>query len=135
MPHGLNAMVHIVQFPTCYDTSYPCLVGPIFSFRVPNRQFIVLSSLQSATELLDLRATTYSDRPRVWMYTELARRNLNPFNISFSHPYFKTYRTALKASLSPRTIQSYQSLQTEQSRVLLDALHKHPEHFVNHFRR
>ncbi|KIK35267.1 hypothetical protein CY34DRAFT_812300 [Suillus luteus UH-Slu-Lm8-n1] len=109
--------------------------GPIFSFHVPNRQFIVLNSLQSATELLDLRATTYSDRPRVWMYTELARRNLNPFNISFSHPYFKTYRTVLKSSLSPRTIQSYQSLQTEQSRVLLDGLHKHPEHFVNHIRR
>jgi hypothetical protein len=135
MPRGLKAMVHIIQISACYDTSYPCLVGPIFSFCVPNRQFIVLNSLKSATDLLDLRATTYSDRPRIWMYTELARRNLNPFNISFTHPYFKTYRTALKASLSPRAIQSYQSLQTEQSRVLLDGLHKNPEHFAEHIKR
>ncbi|KAG1902565.1 cytochrome P450 [Suillus fuscotomentosus] len=108
--------------------------GPIFSFHVPNRQFIVLSSLQSATELLDSRATIYSDRPRVWMQTELAKRNLNPFNISCTHPYFKTYRTTLKASLSSRAIQSYQSLQTEQSHILLGILHKNPEHFIEQIR-
>ncbi|KAG2067299.1 cytochrome P450 [Suillus decipiens] len=111
------------------------IYGPIFSFRMPNRQFIVLNSLQSATELLDSRATTYSDRPKIWMYTELAKRNLVPFNISFTHPYFKTYRTALKASLSTRTIQNYESLQTEQSRVLLDGLNRNPEHFVDHIKR
>ncbi|KAG1747609.1 cytochrome P450 [Suillus lakei] len=83
--------------------------GAIFSFRAPNRQFIVLSSLKSATELLDSRATT--------------------------HPYFKTYRTILKASLSPRTIQNYRSLQIEQSRLLLDGLHKNPEQFADHIRR
>ncbi|KAG2140996.1 cytochrome P450 [Suillus clintonianus] len=109
--------------------------GPIFSFRVPNRQFIVLNSLKSATELLDSRATTYSDRPKIWMFTELAKRSLPPFNISFNHPYFKMYRTIFKSSLSPRTIQSYQSLQTEQSRVLLDDLHKNPEQFADHIRR
>ncbi|KAG1747590.1 cytochrome P450 [Suillus lakei] len=108
--------------------------GPIFSFRAPNRQFIVLSSLKSATELLDLRANTYSDRPIIWMI-KLAKRHLNPFNISFSHPNFKTYRTILKASLSPRTIQSYRSLQIEQSRLLLDGLHRNPEQFVDHIKR
>ncbi|KAG1788222.1 cytochrome P450 [Suillus plorans] len=108
--------------------------GPIFSFRVPNRQFIVLNSLQSATELLDSRATTYSDRPRLWMYT-LAKRNMIQFNMPFTHPYFKMYRTALKASLSSHTIQNYQSLQTEQSRILLDDLHKNPKHFAENIRR
>ncbi|KAG2041285.1 cytochrome P450 [Suillus americanus] len=110
------------------------IYGPIISFRVPNRQFIVLSSLKSATELLDLRATTYSDRPRIWMM-ELAKLNLNVFDISFTHPYFKTYRTVLKNSLSTRTIQTYQSLQTEQCRVLLDGLHKNPEQFAGHIKR
>ncbi|KAG1718693.1 cytochrome P450 [Suillus lakei] len=108
--------------------------GPIFSFRAPNRQFIVLNSLKSATELLDSRATTYSDRLVTWM-TKLAKRNLNPFNISFSHPYFKTYHRILEASLSPRTIQNYQLLQTEQCRLLLDGLHKNPEQFADHVKR
>ncbi|KAG1747611.1 cytochrome P450 [Suillus lakei] len=108
--------------------------GPIFSFRAPNQQFIVLSSLKSATELLDSRANTYSDRPIMWMRI-LGGRNLNPFHISFGHPYFKTYRTILKASLNPRTIQSYRSLQTEQSRVLLDGLHKNPAQFADHIGR
>ncbi|KAG1813916.1 cytochrome P450 [Suillus subaureus] len=121
--------------PWLMYTTWAESYGPIFSFRVPNRQFIVLNSLQSATELLDSRATTYSDRPRRWMYTELARRNLTPFNISFTHPYFKTYRTVLKASLSSRTIRSYQLLQTEQSRVLLDGLYKSPEHFADQIKR
>ncbi|KAG1742799.1 cytochrome P450 [Suillus paluster] len=109
--------------------------GPILSFRVPGQQFIVLSSLKTATELLDSRATTYSDRPRLWMYTELAKRKLTAFNISFNHPYFKTYRRMFKASLSPRNIQSYQSLQIEESRVLLDGLHKDPEQFIAHIKR
>ncbi|KAG1763387.1 cytochrome P450 [Suillus occidentalis] len=114
---------------------YRCTLSrPIFSFRVPNRQFIVLSSLKSATDLLDSRATTYSDRPKLWM-AELAKQNLNVFNISFTHPYFKTYRTVLKNSLSTRTIQTYQSLQTEQCRVLVDSLHKDPEHFAGHITR
>ncbi|KAG1742796.1 cytochrome P450 [Suillus paluster] len=109
--------------------------GPILSFRVPGQQFIVLSSLKTATELLDSRATTYSDRPKLWMQTELAMRKLSAFSISFNHPYFKTYRKMFKASLSPRNIQSYQSLQIEESRVLLDGLHKDPEQFFAHIRR
>ncbi|KAG1779635.1 hypothetical protein EV702DRAFT_79580 [Suillus placidus] len=106
---------------------------PVLSFRVYNRQFIVLSSLQAATELLDARATTYSDRPKIWMI-EFAKRNLNPFDISFNHPYFKAYRTVLKNSLSTRTIQNYQSVQTEECRVLLDGLHKNPDRFADHIR-
>ncbi|KAJ8590794.1 cytochrome P450 [Rhizopogon salebrosus TDB-379] len=108
--------------------------GPVFSFRVPNRQFILLNTLKAATELLDQRASTYSDRPRIWML-ELAQRYLNPFSIYFNHPHFKVYRTMFKASLSPRTIRDYRLLQTEESRVLLDGLHKTPQHFVAHIRR
>ncbi|KAG2138718.1 cytochrome P450 [Suillus bovinus] len=108
--------------------------GPVYSFRVPNRQFIVLSSLKAATELLDARAATYSDRPKIWMI-ELAKRNLNPFNVSFNHPYFKAYRTVLKNSLSTRAIQKYRSVQTEECRVLLHALHNDPDRFADHIRR
>ncbi|KAG1813161.1 cytochrome P450 [Suillus subaureus] len=107
------------------------IYGPIFSFRVPNRQFIVLSSLKAATELFDARATMYSDRPKVWML-ELAKRNLNPFSISYNHPYFKAYRTIFKNSLSTRAIQNYQSVQSEECRVLLDGLHKNPDCFTDH---
>ncbi|KAG1840272.1 cytochrome P450 [Suillus subalutaceus] len=110
------------------------IYGPILSFRVPNRQFIVLSSLKVATELLDVRATTYSDRPKIWMI-ELAKRNLNPFNVSFKHPYFKEYRTALKNGLSTRTILNYQSVQADECRVLLNGLHKNPDDFADHIRR
>ncbi|KIK41645.1 hypothetical protein CY34DRAFT_805807 [Suillus luteus UH-Slu-Lm8-n1] len=110
------------------------IYGPIFSFRVPNRQFIVLSSLEAVTELLDARATTYSDRPKVWML-ELAKRHLHPFSISYHHPYFKAYRTAFQNSLSARALRKYQSVQTEECRVLLDALHKNPDRFADHIRR
>jgi cytochrome P450 len=110
------------------------IIGPIFSFRVPNRQFIVLSSLKAATELLDARATTYSDRPKIWML-ELAKRNRTLFHMSFNHPHFKAYRTVLKNSLNTRAIQNYQSVQTEECRVLLDGLHKSPACFADHIGR
>ncbi|KAG2350952.1 cytochrome P450 [Suillus weaverae] len=100
---------------------------PILSFRVHNQQFIVLSSLKTATELLDACATTYSD--------QLAKCNLNPFGISYNHPYFKAYRTLFKNSLSTRAIQNYQSMQSEECRVLLDGLHKNPDRFADHVRK
>jgi cytochrome P450 len=134
MSRGLKSMVHIVQFSLPAELADLYLIGPIFSFRVPNRQFIVLSSLKAVTELLDARATTYSDRPRVWMI-ELAKRSLNPFSISYHHPYFKAYRTAFQNSLSTRALRNYQSVQTEECRVLLDALHKNPDRFTDHIRR
>jgi hypothetical protein len=94
----------------------------------------VLSSLEAVTELLDARATTYSDRPKVWML-ELAKRHLHPFSISYHHPYFMAYRTAFQNSLSARALRKYQSVQTEECRVLLDALHKNPDCFADHIRR
>jgi cytochrome P450 len=115
--------------------TYPPVLGPIFSFRVLNRQFVVLSSLESATELLDRRASAYSDRPKKWMTSELANRSLSIFNMNFNHPNFKVYRTMLKSSLSPHTIQRYQTLQIEECRVLLNGLHKNSEEFTAHIRR
>ncbi|KAG2363068.1 cytochrome P450 [Suillus spraguei] len=117
-----------------YYDKWAEIYGPIFSFRVPNQQYIVLSSMKAATELLDSHATTYSDRPRTRM-VELAKQTLDPFQISFADPYFKMYRTVFKSSLSTRAIQTYQSLQIERSRVLLDRLHKDPEQFVSHMRK
>ena len=115
--------------------TYSLILGPVVSFRVPGRHIILLNSVKSATELLDQRASIYSDRPKVWMYTELAQRYLSPFNIYFNHPNFKVYRTVLKGSLSPRIIQNYRSLKTEESRVLVNALHENPDEFVAHIRR
>jgi cytochrome P450 len=66
---------------------------------------------------------------------ELAKRNLTLFNMSCNHPYFKAYRTILKNSLSTRAIQNYQSVQTEECRVLLDGLHKNPDSFADHIGR
>jgi len=133
---GLKPMVNYpIQCGDLLKLIYFRVLGPIVSFRVPNRQFIVLNSFKSATELLDRRASTYSDRPKIWMYTELAKRYLSVFNIYFDHPHFKVYRTMLKASLGPRAIQSYRTLQTEECRVLLNGLHKDPEQFTAHIRR
>lgn len=117
----------------CYD-KWAEIYGPIFSFRVPNQQYIVLSSMKAATELLHSGATTYSDRPRVRM-VELANQTLSAVYISFANPYFNMYRTVFKNGLSPRAIQNYQSLQVKRSRMLLDRLHKDPEQFASHIKK
>jgi cytochrome P450 len=137
---GLKLMVHSESHTpfhvlVYYLLTYSPILGPVFSFRVPNRQFIVLNSLKSATELLDRRSSAYSDRPKIWMTSELAKRSLSIFNIYSNHPYFKVYRTMLKSGLSPRTIQDYQILQTEECRVLLNGLYTNPEQFTAHIRR
>ncbi|EIW87317.1 cytochrome P450 [Coniophora puteana RWD-64-598 SS2] len=111
------------------------IYGPIFMLRVPNKRIVVLNTFKAVTDLLESRASIYSDRPTLWMYTELAQRRLVAFSIPYTHPHFRSYRRLMTSSMRPRAITAYQELQKEQSRVLLRGLAAEPGKFVKHLQR
>ncbi|KZT01777.1 cytochrome P450 [Laetiporus sulphureus 93-53] len=109
--------------------------GPSVYFRVFTRRVLVLNSLKAATDLLESRSTIYSDRPILWMYTELINRKLAVFNISSKNPRFKRYRRILHSSLNPRAAQSFRALQVKETHTLLRGLAASPQDFMYHIRR
>lgn len=96
---------------------------------------LVLNTLKVALDLLESRASLYSDRPMAWMYKELVGRKLAVFNISVKHPRFKIYRKLLQSGLNQRATRTYRAIQEEETKILLRGLARSPEQFVSHIRR
>ncbi|PPQ75850.1 hypothetical protein CVT24_000608 [Panaeolus cyanescens] len=123
--------------------SYPWLTysdwakqyGPVFSFGLFNKTTIVLNSAKSVNDLLEHKASIYSDRPVRWMGGELAGRKKTIFFMSSQVPEFKEYRRLLQSGLNPRASKSYRPIQIQEVQVLLRGLLETPQDFVSHIRR
>lgn len=109
--------------------------GPVILLRVYGRKRIILNTHTAVMDLLEARSSIYSDRPFMWMYSELMGRKLAVFNISSGHPRFKKYRKLLHSGLNPRAVQDYRPLLERETAVLLRGLHKEPSKFISHIRR
>ncbi|KAF5391109.1 hypothetical protein D9757_003068 [Collybiopsis confluens] len=109
--------------------------SPVISFWVYNRRTIVLNDHKSIRDLLDMRANSYSDRPKSWMYHDLCGRGNTVFNISSLDNRHAMYRRLLKHGLSGRAIREYHGLLENEADVLVDGLAQEPESFQHHLRR
>ncbi|KAI0058112.1 cytochrome P450 [Artomyces pyxidatus] len=109
--------------------------GPLVYLRVFTHHMIVLNTASSATELLDMRSATYSDRPYSTMKYEIASRALSVFTITSSHPRFRRYRRILHTGLSQAATQSYNALLEDEVRTLARGLRDSPSDLVKHVRR
>ncbi|KZT75151.1 cytochrome P450 [Daedalea quercina L-15889] len=136
-PHLWSGNVH--QLPSSHQwrtyAEWGHTYGPVISFRVYSKRTIVLNSLKAATDLLDTRSSMYSDRPILWMLTELAGRGLSVFNIPASHPWFKKYRKTMHSGLSPRPTMSYRPIMQAHSRKMLLSFAASPTQFRSHIRK
>lgn len=110
-------------------------IGPIFSYRIYSKRFVVLNTAKATTDLLESRSLIYSDRPvDHWMYLELVNRKLAVFNISSQNPRFKEYRKFLNTGLNSRATNSYNIILEEERLKLLRALAETPADFITHLR-
>ena len=107
----------------------------MISFRILTKRTIVLNTYKVASELLDGRASNYSERLRFTMFQELVGRGLAVFQINAQHPRFKTYRKLLHNGLSARKVTNYYDLQVRERDILLKNLRDTSDNFPAHFRR
>ncbi|KAJ7595334.1 cytochrome P450 [Mycena floridula] len=103
----------------------------VISFKIYNRRVIVLNDVSSIRNLLDKRASIYSDRPKSWM-TELCARGNTVFNISSLGARHKQYRRLIQTGLRPH---DYSPVIKEQVETLVQGLIASPKDFEAHFRR
>ena len=109
-------------------------IGPVYYFRVFNKGTLVINSVKTALDLLDARASRYSDRPIPRMAT-LGGRGLVIFTMSQFHPRFKTLRKLLSAGLTKSCTRTYRPIKERECITLLQGLLKTPEMFQHHIRR
>ena len=122
----------------CYNAfTYIChrSAGSILSFRIYNKRFIVLNSAEDIVNLLDKRASIYSDRPMSWMMMKLCRREMTVFNISSLNERHKQYRKIIMSELNGRSVQSYWPILESEGYTLLNDIQKNPKEFEAHIRR
>lgn len=105
------------------------------SWNIFGKRYVSLNDVKAANDLLESRASIYSDRPVRWMNDRLMRRDVSIFNMSSQHPHFRVYRRLLQGSLNPRGVSRYQEAQEDEMRILVKNLATSPEDFVAHFRR
>ncbi|KAF9058200.1 cytochrome P450 [Panaeolus papilionaceus] len=109
--------------------------GSVLSFEVFNKTTIVLNSAKAVNDLLESKASNYSDRPIRMMGGELAGRKKTIFFMSSQASEFKEYRRLLQSGLNPRASKTYRPIQTQEVQVLLRGLLDAPQDFISHIRR
>jgi cytochrome P450 len=101
---------------------------------VYNHRIIVLNNATAIRDLLEQRATIYSDRPKSWMFHEICDRKNAVFNISSLDDRHKQYRKLIHTGLSARGTQEYWPLLQSEASKLLDGLFSSPDKYQKHFR-
>lgn len=110
-------------------------LGPLLSFRIYNKQVIVLNEATVVHDLLNKRAGLYSDRPKSWMFHEICGRGKSVFNISSLDERHKKYRRLLLTGLGPSATRSYWPVLHSEAQVLVDNFAENPKEFEKHLRR
>ena len=128
--HNFSSKLQLKDRVLCHD----CLDSMI-SFKVYNRRMLILNDHISIRDLLDKRASIYSDRPKSWMYHHLCERGNSVFNISSTDPKHKQYRRILHSGLAPRATRKYHHILEDEAKVLLCGFRNAPQDFQKHLRR
>jgi cytochrome P450 len=100
-----------------------------------NLTTIVLQKYQAATDLLEYRSSLYANRPDIWMVTELGERKNSVFWMKSSNPRFKLTRRLLHKTLNPNVLGTWESIQMQEVKTLLQGLRQSPDDFLAHLRR
>ncbi|KAJ3507528.1 hypothetical protein NMY22_g16902 [Coprinellus aureogranulatus] len=94
---------------------------------------LVLGTLKHATELLDKRATTYSDRPSLPAVELTGQLNWAIGAMSYT-PRWRNYRRTLHQLLNNNHLAGYHPIMVEQRDECIRNLNERPAEFIEHFR-
>ncbi|KAL3458434.1 cytochrome P450 [Aspergillus heterothallicus] len=98
--------------------------GPVVHVNMLGQHVMILSTSEAAHDLLAKRGATFSDRPRLFLATELALKGLNILLMNYTEQ-FRAHQRLQVAVLNPTPAASYLPLQTLESQQLLYDLLEH----------
>ncbi|KAJ7577362.1 cytochrome P450 [Mycena floridula] len=108
--------------------------GPVFYLNIAGQNTVILGSHKAAADLLDRRASIYSDRARNIVAGELLTGGM-VFGFSQHNDLWKRQRRGAHEALNKQMTRNYAAFQERESVILLDQLLLRPEDWEDHFRR
>ncbi|KAH9960180.1 cytochrome P450 [Russula dissimulans] len=115
-----NAL-HLVDKSWLFSRDCKERFGEIMYLDAAGQPTVVLNSLKSAFNLLDRRASNYSDRPRFIMAQEILNNGLVFVFLNYGDRWRRMRRAAHEA-LTKRTLQSYRPIQAKEATILVSSL-------------
>ncbi|KAG8871040.1 hypothetical protein FRB98_001110, partial [Tulasnella sp. 332] len=137
-PPGSFVIGNVRQMPS----SYPWLTfnewgkkyGPLTYVKIFGKRMVIINSQKAAIDLLEKRASNYSDRPDFNMIRLSGLGDATAF--LRAGPAIKSHRKLLAQALHPRIVQrDYVPLQERSTRRFAVSLLDDPDNFVDHIHR
>ncbi|KAJ9102651.1 hypothetical protein QFC19_004760 [Naganishia cerealis] len=109
--------------------------GPMYTLWMgPTTPVLIVGNAGIANELLDKRGAIWSSRPRMIMTSELVSRGLRMTFMQFTERW-KQQRKLLHTMTQPRAATTYEPIQDEESRQLVQDMLKRPTDYWSHCQR
>ncbi|KAI0265709.1 cytochrome P450 [Gloeopeniophorella convolvens] len=89
---------------------------------------VVLNSLKSTFELLERRASNYSDRPRFIMANEILSGGMQMVMLNRTDPLWRRMRRATHENLTREAVKSYHSTEIKEAVIFTSSLLSNPDH-------
>ncbi|KDQ53890.1 hypothetical protein JAAARDRAFT_38861 [Jaapia argillacea MUCL 33604] len=136
-PPGLPLIGNLFDIPKGYMwlkfEEHCKTYGDVVTLRVFGKTIILVGSVEAASELLEKRSSTYSDRMRLPMLVELMGWGRTVTLMRYG-PQWREYRRVVHQYFSQLAIVKYQGIQARESRAFLRRLLEAPEDFYDNIR-
>jgi cytochrome P450 len=108
--------------------------SPVITFWMGRRPNVWLNDAQSASDLFDKRAATFSSRPRMVVFGELAFGQSSLVTMYYGDR-FRVHRKLTHMGVGMQQVRGYQHLQSDENKVVLYDLLNDSENYVAHLER
>lgn len=106
----------------------------IITFWIGRNPTVWLNDAQTASDLLDKRAATFSSRPHMVVFGDLAFGQASLVTMYYGDR-FRVHRKLTHMGVGMQQVRGYQNLQSDENKVVLHDLLTDSENYVTHFER
>ena len=108
--------------------------SPVITFWIGRSPTVWINDAWAASELLDKRAATFSSRPRMVVFGELAFDQSSLTSMRYGER-FRVHRKLTHMGVGLQQVRNYQNIQSDENKVVLCDLLSDPDNFVGHLER
>ncbi|KAI3612779.1 cytochrome p450 [Moniliophthora roreri] len=110
------------------------IYGDVIFLRIFSQPMVVLSTFETAQELLEKRSAIYSDRPRFVLFSELMGWQNASTHMRYG-PRFRKHRRFIHQTFNQQASHCLKPIQERETLTLVHGLIQTPENFIQHIRR
>ncbi|KAK5175142.1 uncharacterized protein LTR77_000279 [Saxophila tyrrhenica] len=111
------------------------LNSPVITFWIGRNPTVWINDCWTATEILEKKASVYSSRPRMVVFTELTGMYQSNLVTMFYGDRWRVHRKLTHSGVGLQQVRKYRDFQNDESKVIAYELLRTPDKYVAHFER